>query len=202
MINLVYPKHWWQIYFTLLSKEKKKAMQSGFKIQLLFYQTKYFTTNLSSLIPCKFHKWITLLFPDRSQSRKNTQKTPGFPPQEQRVNLIRRLAEGLPNFSNPLFMLRLLQSRERMLITIGQRIQQAIHFTNKSIMLYNHALEAWAPPALPTGLRSSSQEDWNELLKLLGARKDLQFKYKPYYFCLLKKKKAMFSMLHKSNFSS
>lgn len=129
-------------------------------------------------------------------------KKPRFPPQEQRVNLITRLAEGLPNFTNPQFRLRLLQSPGRMLITIGQRIQEAIHFTNKSITLYNQALEAWAPPALPTGLRSSSQELWNELLQLLGARKDLQFKYKPYYFCLLKKQKATFSMLHKSIFSS
>lgn len=160
-------------------------MQSGFKIQVLFYQTKYFTTNLSFFgsmqVPQVDHTSLSPI----AHSRKTLQ-TPRFPPQEERVNLITRLAEGLPNFNNPEFMLRLLQSPGRMLITISQRIQQAIHFTNKSIMLYHHALEAWALPGPPKGLRSSSQEAWNELLQLLGARQDLQFK--PYYFCLLKKK--------------
>lgn len=123
-----------------------------------------------------------------AHSRKTLQK-PRFPPQEERVNLITRLAEGLPNFNIPEFMLRLLQSPGRMLITISQRIQQAIHFTNKSIM-YHQALEAWALPGLPKGLRSSSQEVWNELLQLLGARQDLQFT--PDYFCLLKKNMQCF----------
>lgn len=44
-LYMIHPKHWWQIYFTLPSKEKK-VMQSGFKIQFLLYQTKYFTANL------------------------------------------------------------------------------------------------------------------------------------------------------------
>lgn len=55
-----------------------------------------------SLPTCKFHEWILLLFPDRSQSRKNTQKNKVPTPQEEKVNLMTRLDE-LPNFNNPVY---------------------------------------------------------------------------------------------------
>lgn len=75
----IHPKHQWQIYFTLPSKEKK-VMQSGFKIQLLFYQTKYSTANLQII-------WVDLTsLPWQVTEQKKILKKPRFPSQEGLIN--------------------------------------------------------------------------------------------------------------------
>lgn len=114
-----------------------------------------------SLPTCKFHEWISLLFPDRSQSRKNTQtKVPtpgrkgqfndkaGWAPQLQQSSLCRDFCSHPDRHWLP-------------------GAKDTTNFPNKSTLLYNHAPEAWAVPALPKGLRCSSQL-WNEQLQLPG----------------------------------
>lgn len=115
-----------------------------------------------SLPTCKFHEWILLLFPDRSQSRKNTQKnkvpTPG------RKRQFNDKAGWAPQLQQPSLWHDLCSHLNRHWLPWAK---DTTNLPNKSILLYNHAREAWAVPALPKGLRCSSQL-WNEQLQLPG----------------------------------
>lgn len=138
-----------------------------------------------SLPTCKFHEWIWLLFPDRPQNRKKkTQKTkvptPGRKGQfNDKAGIIQFMPWPLSHLDRHWW----------------PWAKDITNFSNKIILLYHHAPEAWAVPALPKGLRCSSQL-WNEQLQLPGARMDLQFQY-----CLVIEN-ARFSTFQQSNISS